>query len=47
MIVLLECPKCRNSMKYYTKDSSLLGKKKRCVYCGKVFAANKGVVRKI
>ena len=44
---MLECPQCRNQMKYETRDSSVIGKKKRCVYCGKAFDVQKNLVRKI
>ncbi|MBI2658096.1 hypothetical protein HYX08_05380 [Candidatus Woesearchaeota archaeon] len=44
---LLQCPKCRNQMKYQNKDISLISKKKRCVYCGKSFSVNKAIMEKI
>lgn len=34
MILTLQCPKCKNRMKYQSKSKILSGKKKRCVYCG-------------
>ena len=36
-IFLLRCPKCKNSMKYQSKDCILTGKRKVCVYCGHSF----------
>lgn len=44
---LLQCPKCKNRMKYQSKDKFLSGKKKKCVYCGKNFAVSKTVVNKV
>ena len=44
---LLQCPKCKNRMKYQSKDTYLSGKKKKCVYCGKSFAVNKSFIKKI
>ncbi|MCB9362211.1 hypothetical protein H6504_02140 [Candidatus Woesearchaeota archaeon] len=37
MIFLLRCPGCGNTMKYAPSDNKLLGKSKRCVYCGRSF----------
>ena len=37
----MKCPKCKNKMKYQSKEMYLAGKKKKCVYCGKNFAVNK------
>ena len=33
-MLLLQCPKCKNKMKYQPQQASLANKKKRCVYCG-------------
>lgn len=44
---LLQCPKCKNKMKYQNRDAYLAGKKKKCVYCGFSMAINKVIVRKI
>ncbi|MBI2658590.1 hypothetical protein HYX05_00620 [Candidatus Woesearchaeota archaeon] len=44
---LLQCPKCKNRMKYQSKDAYLAKKKKRCVYCGFSMSISKAVVKKI
>ncbi|MEK6891577.1 MAG: hypothetical protein AABX25_00160 [Nanoarchaeota archaeon] len=44
---LLQCPKCKNRMKYQSKEGHLSGKKKRCVYCNHVFSASSHVIKKI
>ncbi|MBI2102041.1 hypothetical protein J4204_05960 [Candidatus Woesearchaeota archaeon] len=44
---LLQCPKCKNRMKYQSKDIYLSGKRKKCVYCGFSISVNKAVVKKI
>ncbi len=44
---LLQCPKCRNKMKYQNAEASLMNKKKKCVYCGFSFSVNANVVKKI
>ena len=43
---LLQCPKCKNKMKYQSKDIYLAGKKKKCVYCGFNMSANTNIVKK-
>jgi hypothetical protein len=45
-IFLLRCPKCKNTMKYQSKDSILTGKRKACVYCGKSFLVRKNLTTK-
>ena len=37
---LLKCSSCGNTMKYQPKGGSVIGKKKRCVYCGKTFTVH-------
>ncbi len=44
---LLQCPKCKNKMKYQGKDMYLAGKKKRCVYCGFSMSIGKAIIKKI
>jgi len=46
-MLLLYCPKCRNKMKYDTKDKSLAKKRKVCVYCGKSFSVIEHIVERI
>ncbi|MBI2557855.1 hypothetical protein HYW20_00890 [Candidatus Woesearchaeota archaeon] len=46
-MLLLQCPKCKNRMKYQSKDSFLSGKKKRCVYCGFHIMVNMAIIKKI
>lgn len=44
MIVLVQCPRCHNRMKYQPKGGMLDGKTKECVYCGYSMSASKYVV---
>ncbi len=44
---ILQCPKCKNKMKYQGKDKYLTGKKKKCVYCNHSFDINKNIIKKI
>ena len=44
-MLLLQCPKCKNKMKYMTQSSVLTGKRKRCVYCGRSYAVRKQMVK--
>ncbi|MBI2647302.1 hypothetical protein HYW99_02390 [Candidatus Woesearchaeota archaeon] len=46
-MLLLQCPKCKNQMKYRSKEIYIVGKKKKCVYCNHSFSVNKGIVKKI
>jgi hypothetical protein len=46
-MLLLQCPKCGNRMKYQSKGALLAGKKKACVYCGKSFDVSTHIIRKI
>ncbi|MBI1936258.1 hypothetical protein HYS31_07515 [Candidatus Woesearchaeota archaeon] len=46
-MLLLQCPKCKNKMKYQSKDIYLPGKKKKCVYCGFAMSASKSIINKI
>lgn len=47
MILLLKCPKCKNSMKYMPLKQGVIGKSKKCVYCGKSFNVRDNIVKKI
>ncbi len=47
MILLLKCPKCGNKMKYQGQNMILIGKRKRCVYCGKWFKVRDRIVEKV
>ena len=44
-MLLLQCPKCKNKMKYQAMDNKkdLDKKSKRCVYCGHSFNVRKNV----
>ena len=44
MVVLVQCPRCHNRMKYQSKDGVLEGKTKACVYCGYSMSVSKYVV---
>ncbi|MBW2989264.1 hypothetical protein KY358_03005 [Candidatus Woesearchaeota archaeon] len=46
MILLLRCPRCRNKMKYESRDSILTGKRKLCVYCNHSFKVRTNIVGK-
>ena len=45
-MLLLQCPKCGNRMKYQNRDPYLSDKSKKCVYCNKTFKILGNVVRK-
>jgi len=45
-IYLLQCPNCKNKMKYST-SGLLSDKRKRCVYCGHSFKARDRVVKRV
>ncbi|MEA3430959.1 MAG: hypothetical protein U9R08_06830 [Nanoarchaeota archaeon] len=44
---LLKCPKCKNQMKYATRDSFLTKKVKKCVYCNKSFSVKDNILEKL
>jgi hypothetical protein len=44
---LLQCPKCKNRMKYQGKGISLPRKKKKCVYCGFSIAIERAIIKSI
>jgi len=46
-MLLLRCPKCKNSMKYQSRDMILVKKRKQCVYCGKGFSITDHIVKKL
>ncbi len=46
-MLLLKCPKCGHSMKYQSKDNSLAGKKKACVYCGHSFKVSEHIIKQV
>jgi ribosomal protein S27AE len=40
--MILKCPRCKQSMKYYPiKKQVITSKKKKCVYCNKTFPIHK------
>lgn len=41
MVVLVQCPRCHNRMKYQSKDGILEDKTKVCVYCGYSMSVSK------
>ena len=45
-MLLLQCPKCRNRMKYQNMTSGLDNKRKVCVYCGYSMGIKKAIVKK-
>ncbi|MBI3036849.1 hypothetical protein HYY73_03820 [Candidatus Woesearchaeota archaeon] len=51
-MLLLECPRCHNRMKYQpakagSGDGDVFKKVKKCVYCNFSFNVNKSVVQKL
>ena len=46
---LLECPRCRNRMKYEPagKPDDVSGKVKKCVYCNFSMGVGKSIVEKL
>jgi len=44
-VYLLQCPECKNRMKYATAGI-LSDKRKTCVYCGKSFKTRDRVLKK-
>ncbi|MBI2134935.1 hypothetical protein HYU09_03015 [Candidatus Woesearchaeota archaeon] len=47
MMFLLQCPKCKNRMKYSSAGLISEKNKKRCVYCGKSFSVRQNTIQKI
>ena len=47
MILLLKCPNCKNEMKYQNSTSGIMGKSKKCVYCGKSFNVRDNIVKRL
>jgi transposase-like protein len=43
----LLCPKCKNSMNYEGRGGIVVGKKKRCVYCGKTFGVREHILKRL
>ena len=43
---LLECPKCKNRMKYQSGSIVLTEKKKRCVYCGHAYKVSRHIIKR-
>jgi len=46
-MLLLKCPKCKNNMKYQSMDGNIIGKSKRCVYCGRSFKIRDNIIKKV
>jgi len=44
---LVQCPRCKNKMKYSTRDAFITNKRKRCVYCGNNFRVKENIVGNI
>ena len=47
MMFLLQCPKCKNKMKYQAQGLISEKKRKRCVYCGFSMGVRKSIVQKL
>jgi len=45
MIYLLQCPNCKNKMKYSPMKAGD-SKRKACVYCGKSFGVKENILKK-
>ena len=44
---ILQCPKCKNNMKYQMMKGELKKKSKKCVYCGYTFIVQNNIVKEI
>lgn len=44
-MLLLQCPKCKNRMKYEGRTVLLGNKKKACVYCGISFKIKDNIIK--
>jgi uncharacterized protein YbaR (Trm112 family) len=47
MILLLKCPNCKNNMKYMPLKTGVIGKSKKCVYCGKNYNVRDNILKKL
>ena len=43
-MLLLQCPNCKNRMKYQSTDGYVFKKVKKCVYCGRSFKVSENIV---
>lgn len=46
-MLLLRCPKCKQTMKYQAMSMLLFKKRKKCVYCGFSYKVKDNIVKKI
>jgi len=44
MPMLLRCPKCGHDQKYLPSKPGLVGKSRKCVYCGRSFKVSTHIV---
>jgi len=44
-VLVLQCPKCKNKMKYQGRTIMIGSKRKACVYCGNSFVVKDNVIR--
>jgi len=44
---LLQCPGCKNRMKYQNRGSIIIKKSKKCVYCGRSFKVRDSIIKKL
>ncbi len=47
MMLLLRCPKCKNTMKYHTTSTVLSEKRKKCVYCPSSFSVRPNLIKQL
>ncbi|MCX8147050.1 MAG: hypothetical protein N3D84_01125 [Candidatus Woesearchaeota archaeon] len=46
-ILLLQCPRCKQRMKYGGGGFFLVNKRKVCVYCGHSFKIKENIIEKL
>ena len=44
-MLLLQCPRCKNRMKYQGKGVYLAEKSKKCVYCNRTFKVLGNIIK--
>ncbi|MGM5480014.1 MAG: hypothetical protein ACQESC_00975 [Nanobdellota archaeon] len=44
MKLLLICPNCRQKMQYHNRTPEVIGKTKKCVFCGRTFTIKRDTI---
>ncbi|MFH0868202.1 MAG: hypothetical protein V1831_02730 [Candidatus Woesearchaeota archaeon] len=47
MMFLLQCPNCKNKMKYQSLKPISEKNKKRCVYCGHSYKIRRAIIKSL